>query len=118
MEYFGEKKVVFHAMIVGCLILLISLIIENLLLIGIVFGIFGFLTANFHPVILQITRRLDVINKEELIGNLTLLSFVGFIFGPPIIGFVGELYGLTICIFALPIIWIFCAFLILPKLES
>ena len=118
LEFFGEKKVVFHAMIVGCLVLLISLIIENLLFIGIAFGIFGFLTANFHPVILQITGRLDVANKEEAIGDVTLLSFVGFIFGPPIIGFVGELYGLTICIFALPIIWIFCAFLILPKLES
>lgn len=105
-------------MIAGCLVLLVSLIIENFLFIGIAFGIFGFLTANFHPVILQITGRLDVANKEKEIGDVTLLSFVGFIFGPPIIGFVGELYGLIICIFALPIIWILCTFLILPKLKS
>ena len=67
-------------MIAGCLVLLVSLIIENLLFIGIAFGIFGFLTANFHPVILQITRKLDVVNKEEAIGDVTLLSFVDFIF--------------------------------------
>ena len=42
----------------------------------------------------------------------------GFIIGPPVIGFIGEHYGLTSCIFALPLLWIVCAYLIRPQLVG
>tara|TARA_Y100000766_G_scaffold236757_1_gene212613 strand:+ start:292 stop:555 length:264 start_codon:yes stop_codon:yes gene_type:complete len=66
-------------MIVGSILLLIYPIIEDLLLIGIALGIFGFLTGKFHPVILGIIERLNAGNTEESIENVTLLSYLGFI---------------------------------------
>ena len=94
------------------------LIFGNVFLIGLAFGIFGFFTANFHPILMRITGRLEVANKEDAISDVNLMSFAGFIIGPPIIGFIGEHYGLTWCMFALPILWIICAVLIRPKLTG
>ena len=49
-------------MIVGSILLLIYPIIEDLLLIGIALGIFGFLPGKFYPVILGIIERLNAGN--------------------------------------------------------
>ena len=118
LKYFGEKMIAFHGMLFGCFILLACLLSGDVYLIGLAFGIFGFFTANFHPILMRITGRLEVLNREDAIGDVNLMSFAGFIVGPPIIGFIGESYGLTYCMFALPVLWIFCAALIRPKLVE
>ena len=118
LRHFGETMVVFYGMIFGCMTLLGCLISDNVFLIGAAFGIFGFFSANFHPVLMRITGRLDIMNKEDAISDVNLMSFGGFIIGPPVIGFIGEHYGLTSCIFALPLLWIVCAFLIRPQLVG
>ena len=118
LRYFGERMIAFYGMLFGCFTLLACLLSDNVYLIGIAFGIFGFFTANFHPILMRITGRLKVLNKEDAISDVNLMSFTGFIIGPPIIGFVGEKYGLTSCMLALPVLWIICAALIRPKLIN
>ena len=118
LRNYGEKMIAFYGMLFGCFALLACLIFGNVFLIGLAFGIFGFFTANFHPILMRITGRLEVVNKEDAISDVNLMSFSGFIIGPPIIGFIGEHYGLTWCMFALPMLWIICAVLIRPKLTG
>ena len=118
LGHFGEKIIAFNGMLFGCFTLLTCLLSGNVYLIGLAFGVFGFFTANFHPILMRITGRLKVSNREDAISDVNLMSFAGFIIGPPIIGFIGEHYGLTACMFALPMLWIVCAALVRKKLAG
>ena len=90
---------------VGCAIFLIATMSGNAYLIVIGFGFFGFFTANFVPVIFGVAVREETENPIAAVNDVNLLAFVGFLFGPPLIGYIAKSVSITACMIILAVTW-------------
>jgi len=102
---FGESLVAGWGMLVGCAIFLIATMSGNAYLIVIGFGFFGFFTANFVPVIFGVAVREETENPIAAVNDVNLLAFVGFLFGPPLIGYIAKSVSITACMIILAVTW-------------
>ncbi len=102
---FGEVLVAGWGMILGCVIFLATALLGNPYMIVIGFGFFGFFTANFIPVLFGVAAREETDNAVAAVNDVNLLAFAGFLFGPPIIGFIAKSVSITACMIILGIAW-------------
>ena len=102
---FGEILVAGWGMILGCVIFLVTALLGNPYLIVIGFGFFGFFTANFIPVLFGVAAREEKENSIAAVNDVNLLAFAGFLFGPPLIGFIAKSVSITACMVILAFAW-------------
>lgn len=117
---FGEVLVAGWGMILGCAIFLATALTGNPYLIVAGFGFFGFFTANFVPVLFGIAVREETENPVAAVNDVNLLAFAGFLFGPPLIGYIAKLVSITACMIILGVVWALIAGILIAsrKLTS
>ena len=54
---------------------------------------------------------------SEIVTDIQTISFIGFLFGPPIVGLIAEYVSIAACMYLLCIVWIISA-LIMRKYFS
>ncbi len=95
INFFSEKVVGCFFVLIGSFLLLISIIIFNLYLILICLFFYGFLTANFVPLVIRQAVRQSTENLSTTVGNLITMGLCSMFIAPAIIGFIAETYSLT-----------------------
>ena len=104
INFFSEKTVGCIFVLIGSLLLFISILIFNLYLILFALLLYGFLTANFVPLVIRQAVRQSTENISTTVGNLVTMGLSSMFIGPAIIGFVAEKYSLTVNMYALCIL--------------
>ncbi|MEC8153549.1 MAG: hypothetical protein VX077_01515, partial [Pseudomonadota bacterium] len=79
-----------------------------------------FFSANFIPVLFGVAARVETDNAVAAVNDVNLLAFAGFLFGPPIIGFIAKSVSITACMIILGIAWaiIAAALMMARKLNT
>ena len=80
--------------------------------------IFGFGTANFISVVIVGAVKISDQTLSITVSNLITIGFAGFIFGPAIVGFLAEYYGLTFNMYLLCSIWVLNASLLIYMIKK
>ena len=105
IRLFNEKIVGGYFSIIASIILASSIIIFDIYLIAFCAFIFGFGTANFLGIVLREGVKASQETLSVSVSNLMTIGFSGFIFGPALIGFSAEYFGLTFNMYMLCLIW-------------
>ena len=100
----SEKIVGCFFVLIGSSLLFISIIIFNLYLILIALFFYGFLTANFVPLVIRQAVRQSTENIPTTVGNLITMGLCSMFIAPAIIGFIAETYSLTYNMYGLCIL--------------
>ena len=111
INYFGEIKIGFHLVLLGCLSLLLSIITMNYYVIAFASFIFGFATGNTNPIVIRQAIKSTTENIPTTIANLMTLAFSGLMIGPGLVGVSAKYLGMTFNMYLLPIVWAVCAFI-------
>ena len=111
INYFGEIKIGFHLVLLGCLSLLLSIITMNYYIIAFASFIFGFATGNTNPIVIRQAIKSTTENIPTTIANLMTLAFSGLMIGPGLVGVSAKYLGMTFNMYLLPIVWAICAFI-------
>ena len=111
INYFGEIKIGFHLVLLGCLSLLLSIITMNYYIIAFASFIFGFATGNTNPIVIRQAIKSTTENIPTTIANLMTLAFSGLMIGPGLVGVSAKYLGMTFNMYLLPIVWAVCAFI-------
>ena len=109
INYFGEIKIGFHLVLLGCLSLLVSIITMNYYIIAFASFIFGFATGNTNPIVIRQAIKSTTENIPTTIANLMTLAFSGLMIGPGLVGVSAKYLGMTFNMYLLPIVWAICA---------
>ena len=109
INYFGEIKIGFHLVLLGCLLLLLSIITMNYYIIAFASFIFGFATGNTNPIVIRQAIKSTTENIPTTIANLMTLAFSGLMIGPGLVGVSAKYLGMTFNMYLLPIVWAICA---------
>ena len=86
---------------VGSIILLSSIITQNITIIFLSITIFGFLISNVMPIVFRQAVRHSNNPIPITISHISSIAFVGAIFGPAVVGISAETFGLTFNMYAL-----------------
>ncbi|MDC3156281.1 MFS transporter [Pelagibacteraceae bacterium] len=111
INYFGEIKIGFHLVLLGCLSLLLSITTMNYYIIAIASFIFGFATGNTNPIVIRQAIKSTTENIPTTIANLMTLAFSGLMIGPGLVGVSAKYLGMTFNMYLLPIVWAVCAYI-------
>ena len=117
INLFSEKIVGCTFVLIGSSLLLISIIIFNLYLILISLLFYGFLTANFVPLVIRQAVHQSTENLSTTVSNLVTMGLCSMFIGPALIGFVAEKYTLTVNMYALCILIFFSAIIFLKLFK-
>jgi len=104
INYFGEIKIGFHLVLLGCLSLLLSIITMNYYIIAFASFIFGFATGNTNPIVIRQAIKSTTENIPTTIANLMTLAFSGLMIGPGLVGVSAKYLGMTFNMYLLPIV--------------
>ena len=118
IKYLGEIFVGGYLAILSSLILAIAITTLDLKFIIPGIFIFGFGTANFISVVIVGAIKISDQTLSITVSNLITIGFAGFIFGPAIVGFLAEYYGLTFNMYLLCSIWILNASLLIYMIKK
>ena len=86
---------------VGSIILLLSIITQNITIIFLSITIFGFLISNVMPIVFRQAVRHSNNPIPITISHISSIAFVGAIFGPAVVGISAETFGLTFNMYVL-----------------
>lgn len=119
LEHYGDRTVGVTFTLLGCFTLILTLQAGNVPIIIVGFFVFGLLTSNFFPVLLGLGITNNDAETQKNVGDINLIAFTGFVFGPTIVGFLAETYSINLVMHLLAILWALLAglvyFLIKPK---
>ncbi len=118
IKYLGETFVGGYLAILSSLILAIAITTLDLKFIIPGIFIFGFGTANFISVVIVGAVKISDQTLSITVSNLITIGFAGFIFGPAIVGFLAEYYGLTFNMYLLCSIWVLNASLLIYMIKK
>ena len=122
LERYGDRTVGVTFTLLGCFTLILTLQAGNVPIIIVGFFVFGLLTSNFFPVLLGLGITNNDAETQKNVGDINLIAFTGFVFGPTIVGFLAETYSINLVMHLLAILWALLAglvyFLIKPKLQN
>ena len=105
INYFGEIKIGFHLVLLGCLSLLLSIITMNYYIVAFASFIFGFATGNTNPIVIRQAIKSTTENIPTTIANLMTLAFSGLMIGPGLVGVSAKYLGMIFNMYLLPIVW-------------
>ena len=118
INYFNEEIVGGYFSLFSCIILGLSIITMNLNFIIPGMILFGFGTANFIAVVYRQAIKSSNEPINLTVSNLATLGFAGFIFGPVIVGYMAEYFGLTFNMYVLSVIWAINGLLLLYLMSK
>ena len=118
INYFGEVKIGFHLVLIGCFCLLLSLLTMDYYLIALGAFLFGFATGNTNPIVIRQAIKSTSENIPTTIANLMTLAFSGLMIGPGLVGVSAKYLGMTFNMYMLPIIWALCAFIFIKNFKK
>ncbi len=120
IKRFNEKIVGPYFSIIGSIILFLSIISMNLYIILPSLIIFGFLTSNLLPISIRQAIKHSKESLPKTISHVSSIGFSGLIFGPAIVGYSAEKFGLTFNMYLLCIIFfiISCFMIFLMNKKS
>ena len=118
INYFGEVKIGFHLVLIGCFCLLLSLLTMDYYLIALGAFLFGFATGNTNPIVIRQAIKSTSENIPTTIANLMTLAFSGLMIGPGLVGVSAKYLGMTFNMYMLPIIWALCAFIFIKNFSK
>ncbi|MGL5113036.1 MAG: MFS transporter [Flavobacterium sp.] len=93
-QKFGRKKIM---QISGCVIsigLFTAVIFPYLIPATLAFMVVGLGVSTIIPTMLSIAGKHPTIATSEALTSVSSISFLGFLMGPPVIGFIAEAFGL------------------------
>jgi len=117
INLFSEKVVGCIFVLIGSFLLFISIIIFNLHFILICLFFYGFLTANFVPLVIRQAVRQSSENISTTVGNLVTMGLCSMFIAPAIIGFIAETYSLTHNMYGLCILIFFTGIVFLKMFN-
>ncbi len=117
---FNEKIVGPYFSIAGSIILFLSILSMNLYIILPSLIIFGFLTSNLLPISIRQAIKYSKEPLPKTISHISSIGFSGLIFGPAIVGYSAERFGLTFNMYLLCIVFflISCFMIFLMNKKS
>ena len=114
----NEEIVGGYFSLLSCIVLGLSILTMNLNFIIPGMILFGFGTANFVAVVYRQAIKSSNEPINLTVSNLATLGFAGFIFGPVIVGYMAEYFGLTFNMYILSIIWAINGILLLYLMRT
>ena len=118
IHLFNEEIVGGYFSLLSCIVLGLSILTMNLNFIIPGMILFGFGTANFVAVVYRQAIKSSNEPINLTVSNLATLGFAGFIFGPVIVGYMAEYFGLTFNMYILSIIWAINGILLLYLMRT
>lgn len=109
---YGDRTVGVTFTLIGCFVLLLTLQAGNVPVIIFGFFVFGLLTSNFFPVLIGLGVTSNDAETQKNVGDINLIAFTGFVFGPTIVGFLAETYSINLIMHLLAILWALLAGLV------
>ena len=106
IKIFNEKFVGPYMTIIGSLILIFTIVTQNIYLILIGITIFGFSSSNLGPIVFRQAIKYSKDSIPKTMSHVSSIGMSGFIFGPAIVGFSAERFGLTFNMYALCFVFI------------
>ncbi len=118
IHLFNEEIVGGYFSLLSCIVLGLSILTMDLNFIIPGMILFGFGTANFVAVVYRQAIKSSNEPINLTVSNLATLGFAGFIFGPVIVGYMAEYFGLTFNMYILSIIWAINGILLLYLMRT
>ena len=118
IHLFNEEIVGGYFSLLSCIVLGLSILTMNLNFIIPGMILFGFGTANFVAVVYRQAIKSSNEPINLTVSNLATLGFAGFIFGPVIVGYMAEYFGLTFNMYILSMIWAINGILLLYLMRT
>ena len=118
IHLFNEEIVGGYFSLLSCMVLGLSILTMNLNFIIPGMILFGFGTANFVAVVYRQAIKSSNEPINLTVSNLATLGFAGFIFGPVVVGYMAEYFGLTFNMYVLSVIWAINGILLLYLMNK
>lgn len=102
VQMFGEQRVVICGGIIASMGYIISIMIDDFLIMQIGFALLGLGAANIVPVVFTLLGRQNVMPINSAVTAVTSMGYLGVMFGPALLGFIAHSIGITavFCILA------------------
>ena len=118
IKRFNEKIVGPYFAMLGSIILFLSVVSQNIYIIYLAVFIFGFLISNVMPIVYRQSVKHSHLPIPVTISHVSSIAFTGVIFGPALVGFSAETFGLTFNMYLLGIIMFAIAILMLLIMQN
>ena len=118
INLFNEKIVGPYFAMIGSVILILSILSQNIYIIYISVILFGFLISNVMPIIYRQSVKYSSHPIPITISHVSSIAFTGVIFGPAIVGFSAEKYGLTFNMYMLGLVMFLISLMMLLIMNN
>ena len=118
INVFNEKIVGPYFAMIGSIILILSILSQNIYTIYISVILFGFLISNVMPIIYRQSVKYSPHPIPITISHVSSIAFTGVIFGPAIVGFSAEKYGLTFNMYMLGLVMFLISLMMLLIMNN
>ena len=118
INVFNEKIVGPYFAMIGSIILILSILSQNIYTIYISVILFGFLISNVMPIIYRQSVKISPHPIPITISHVSSIAFTGVIFGPAIVGFSAEKYGLTFNMYMLGLVMFLISLMMLLIMNN
>ena len=117
IDIFTEKVVGCYFIMIGAIIMFIVLLTNNFYIILVMFGIYGFSSANFVPIIIRQAVKQSNESIPMTVTNLITIGLSSTMIMPAGIGFIAETFSLTLNMYLLSFIVFTCGVIFLFKYK-
>ena len=117
IDIFTEKVVGCYFIMIGAIIMFIVLLTNNFYIILVMFGIYGFSSANFVPIIIRQAVKQSNESIPMTVTNLITIGLSSTMIMPAGIGFIAETFSLTLNMYLLSFIVFTCGVIFLSKYK-
>ena len=117
IDVFTEKVVGCYFIMIGAVIMFIVLLTNNFYIILVMFGVYGFSSANFVPIIIRQAVKQSNESIPMTVTNLITIGLSSTMIMPAGIGFIAETFSLTLNMYLLSFIVFTCGVIFLFKYK-
>ena len=117
IDIFTEKVVGCYFIMIGAIIMFIVLLTNNFYIILVMFGVYGFSSANFVPIIIRQAVKQSNESIPMTVTNLITIGLSSTMIMPAGIGFIAETFSLTLNMYLLSFIVFTCGVIFLFKYK-
>ncbi len=118
IKKFSEKIVGPFFGMTGAIILFLSVLSQNIYFVFFGIIMFGFLTSNMGPIVIRQSILHSKVSVPATISHVSSIGFSGLIFGPAIVGYSAQQYGLTFNMYSLCITFFLISILMLTVMNK
>jgi len=107
VQKYGSKKIMILSGIIITLGLYTAVILPYLITCTIAFMLVGFGVSNVVPIVFNEAGKIKTVATETALTLISSISFLGFLIGPPIIGYIAEVTNLRYSFATIGVLGIF-----------